>query len=85
MTKPFRTPTHRPAGPTSLSQVATATRNTCTECGSARLTEISMVLTDGTPVSFSSCHACEHKSWTHAGASLSIDTVLRRATKPKAS
>ncbi len=84
MTKGHPTRTERTASPTSLTQIATAARNTCTECGSTRLTEISMTLTDGSRVSFTSCHACEHKSWTHGGDNLSIDNVLHRATKPRA-
>lgn len=84
-TKTFTIPAQRTAEPTSLTQVATSSRNSCPSCGSTRLTELSMTLTDGTPVSFTSCHACEHKSWAHGGDNLTIDTVLRRATKPKAS
>ena len=43
---------------------------TCAACGSSRITRISMVLTDGTPVDFTSCHDCEHKVWTGTGGIL---------------
>ena len=38
---------------------------TCRVCGSDRVTRIAMKLTDGTPVDFTSCQACEHRSWQH--------------------
>jgi hypothetical protein len=40
-----------------------------------------MSLTDGTPVQFTSCHRCEHRTWEHAGGELSVDGVLERARK----
>lgn len=55
----------------------------CEHCGSSSVTEISMTLTDGSPVSFASCHACEKKSWRQAGTALDMDTVLRKAQKHK--
>jgi len=42
-----------------------------------------MVLTDGTPADFLSCHTCEHKAWTAAGKALSFTDVLARTTKLK--
>lgn len=42
-----------------------------------------MTLTDGTPVDFSSCHDCEHRSWSHDGEPLSFADVIARTTKPK--
>ena len=61
---------------------------TCAACGSDRVTEISMNLTDGTPVRFVSCHRCEHRSWTStdeagAGEVLPVDLVLDKARKPR--
>jgi hypothetical protein len=41
-----------------------------------------MSLTDGTPVSFVSCHTCETRVWEHEGAVLPIDVVLERTRKP---
>lgn len=56
---------------------------TCTRCAGRRVTSITMTLTDGSPVDFRSCHSCEHKSWTQAGAHLDVPTVLAKATKHK--
>jgi hypothetical protein len=45
-----------------------------------------MTLTDGTPVDFVSCHACEHRTWRRADgepAVLSTDEVLDRTRKPR--
>ena len=52
-------------------------------CEGTRLTRIALVLTDGSPVDFTSCHNCEHKSWVAEGAWLPIDTVLDKARKPR--
>ena len=56
---------------------------TCATCGSTRVTEITMTLTDGSIVDFASCHACETKSWKQAGVDLDITTVLGKAKKIK--
>jgi hypothetical protein len=41
-----------------------------------------MNLTDGTAVDFTSCHHCEHRTWTRAGGGvLPVDTVLEHARK----
>jgi hypothetical protein len=53
----------------------------CRECGSAHVTRLAMNLTDGTPVEFTSCHHCEHRTWEHAGGQLAVDAVLERARK----
>ncbi len=53
----------------------------CRGCGSPHVTRLSMSLTDGTPVQFTSCHRCEHRTWEHAGGELSVDGVLERARK----
>jgi hypothetical protein len=47
------------------------------------LTEISMTLTDGTPVRFASCRRCEHRSWSDGSATLPVESVLSKATKHK--
>ena len=69
-----------------MSLVTTPTRQlaTCGQCASTRVTHITMTLTDGSVVDFSSCHACEHKSWTQAGTGLDVSTVLDKARKTKA-
>ena len=55
----------------------------CRSCGANRVTSITMTLTDGSPVDFVSCHACETKAWTQAGHELDITTVLGKAQKHK--
>ena len=42
----------------------------------ARVTRLSMKLTDGTPVQFTSCHQCDHRTWETEGAELTRDHVL---------
>lgn len=61
----------------------TATRATCPRCASTRLTQLTMTLTDGSPVDFTSCHACEHKSWRQGDQEIDRATVLAKATKPR--
>lgn len=57
---------------------------TCEVCSSDRVTRISMTLTDGTPVDFTSCHVCEHRSWREsAGDVLAFDGVLARTRKTR--
>ncbi len=71
-----------PAGPLgSLTQRDNRTAAVCRGCGSDHVTRLAMNLTDGTPVDFTSCHRCEHRTWEHSGAELSVDTVLERTRK----
>lgn len=65
----------------SLTQVLAADLRWCVVCGSSRLTQLSMDLTDGTPVDFTSCHVCAHKSWSHHGVELAVTDVLHRTRK----
>lgn len=80
--------TSRPAGPAnqvplgSLTQRDNRTGAVCAECGSPRVTRLAMRLTDGTPVQFTSCHQCDHRTWESDGAELSRDLVLARTQKP---
>ncbi len=53
----------------------------CRECGSRHVTRLAMNLTDGTPVDFTSCHHCEHRTWEHAGGPLAVEAVLERTRK----
>jgi hypothetical protein len=54
----------------------------CRGCGSTRVTRLSLNLTDGTPVEFTSCHRCEHRTWTRTGGDvLAVDSVLEHARK----
>jgi formate dehydrogenase maturation protein FdhE len=69
--------------PSSLVKVPEAARGRCVACGSNRLTELSMTLTDGTPVRFASCRRCEHRSWSDGGETLPVESVLRKAQKHK--
>ncbi|MGZ4665237.1 MAG: hypothetical protein ACXV5Q_09405 [Frankiaceae bacterium] len=56
----------------------------CAACGSDRLTEISMTLTDGSQVRFRSCQVCEHRTWSDAEEDvLSLAGVLTRTRKPR--
>ena len=70
--------------PTSLTQPGHGSKTSCPSCGSSRVTALAMTLTDGTPVSFASCHDCEHRHWAHEGQRLEIRDVLARATKVRA-
>ena len=56
----------------------------CGTCAGSRVTSITMTLTDGSSVDFTSCHTCETKSWKQAGRELDITTVLGKAQKHKA-
>ncbi len=57
---------------------------TCSSCTGTRVTEITMTLTDGSVVDFTSCHSCETKTWTQDGVALDRPTVLAKAQKHKA-
>lgn len=78
-----RTRTARPAPAPlgSLTQPGTRASAPCPSCGSARTTSIAMTLTDGTPVSFTSCHSCEHRSWQEEGQHIDVAGVLERTRK----
>ena len=70
------------AGPLgSLTQRGHRVPAECQDCGSPNVTRLSMSLTDGTPVDFTSCHRCEHRTWEHAGAPLTVQGVLEKARK----
>ncbi len=68
-----------------MSLVTTPTRrlSSCSVCSSRRVTAITMTLTDGSLVDFTSCHGCERKSWKQEGRELDIATVLGKAKKEK--
>jgi len=61
---------------TPVSQLAT-----CPTCSGTRVTHITMTLTDGSEVDFTSCHTCETKTWTQAGSGLAVSDVLKKAQK----
>ncbi len=66
----------------SLTQREHQSASRCRGCGSMHITRLSLCLTDGTPVEFTSCHHCEHRTWEHAGAELTVESVLHRTTSP---
>ncbi len=68
----------------SLVTTPTRTLTVCATCSGNRVTSITMTLTDGSAVDFTSCHSCETKSWKQAGRELDITTVLGKAQKHKA-
>ncbi len=69
----------------SLTQPASRSDRRCEVCESDRVTELAMTLTDGTPVQFVSCRACEHGAWIaidgDAAVALPVAQVLDRARK----
>jgi hypothetical protein len=80
---PSSIPAQRSPNAASLTQAGTRPSGTCSSCGSARVTALRMTLTDGTPVSFASCHDCEHRSWSHDGNRLPFADVIARTTREK--
>jgi hypothetical protein len=66
----------------SLTQRNQRPGTTCSVCGSEHVTLLSMNLTDGTPVQFTSCHGCEHRTWSRDGGDvIAVDDVLEHARK----
>jgi hypothetical protein len=71
---------HAPLG--SLTQRGARDGAHCRACGSERVTTISMNLTDGSPVTLTSCHRCEHRTWQEAaGDVLPVALVLDKTRK----
>jgi len=67
----------------SLTQPGARTGGGCARCGSDRVTSLTLTLTDGTPVSFTSCHGCEHRTWVGPEGDLDRETVLARTRKER--
>jgi Zn ribbon nucleic-acid-binding protein len=67
----------------SLTQRGARAGASCRACGSERVTSISLALTDGSPVEFTSCHRCEHRTWQEQGSSklLPVNRVLDKTRK----
>jgi hypothetical protein len=66
----------------SLTQRGDRFGASCSVCDSSHVTRLSMNLTDGTPVDFTSCHHCEHRAWSRTdGEALAVDAVLEHARK----
>ena len=73
---------HVPLG--SLTQRGARDGVSCRACGSERVTRLSMALTDGSPVEFTSCHRCEHRTWQEQGTTgqvLPVQRVLDKTRK----
>ena len=70
---------HVPLG--SLTQPGARAGANCYACGSERVTRIAMCLTDGSPVEFTSCHRCEHRTWEERGRALPVNRVLDKTRK----
>jgi len=65
----------------SLTQAGARSGTRCRTCHSDRVTTLTLILTDGTPVEFTSCHACENRTWFSAEGELDRATVLERTRK----
>jgi hypothetical protein len=65
----------------SLVTTPSSALSTCTHCGSRSVTSLTMTLTDGSLVDFSSCHRCTGKTWSRGGTALALTDVLERARK----
>lgn len=65
----------------SLTQPGARIGGDCARCGSPRVTSLTLMLTDGTPVEFTSCHTCEHRTWVGPDGPLDRQTVLDRTRK----
>jgi formate dehydrogenase maturation protein FdhE len=74
-------PTQREPQPLPDLPQHAGTRASCPACGSERLTSLGMVLTDGTPVRFTSCRNCECRAWADEGGALPLADVLSRTRK----
>jgi hypothetical protein len=68
---------------TSLTTTGARSGPSCAACGSDRVTRIAMTLTDGSPVDFAHCLACEHRAWVQDGEVLELPTVLSKAHKQR--
>jgi len=80
--RPRRARAARTAPPLgSLTQAGHREDVACGSCGSERVTQLQMSLTDGTPVRFVSCHVCEERTWQSSAGPLSVDAVLDRTRK----
>lgn len=67
----------------SLTQRGARDGVSCRACGSERVTRLSMALTDGSAVEFTSCHRCEHRTWQESGTSGAVLPVQRVLDKTR--
>jgi hypothetical protein len=61
----------------------TAAGSPCRHCGSSRTSVTDLTLSDGTPVEFRTCRACEQREWWSVDGPLVIAEVLRRTARPR--
>lgn len=55
----------------------------CDACTSTAVTRISITMTEGDVVDFTSCHRCEHKSYVSGGEPIALDRVKALAARKK--
>jgi hypothetical protein len=55
----------------------------CVSCESPAVTRISITMTEGDVVDFTSCHRCEHKTYVTAGEPIALDRVKALAARKK--
>ncbi|HEX7354315.1 MAG TPA: hypothetical protein VF288_05725 [Mycobacteriales bacterium] len=66
-----------------MSPSTTAVRpDACPTCGSGRVIQLDLTLTDGTPVVFVSCRGCERRAYFGPDGGLDVSDVLSRSVKP---
>ena len=76
-------PSGSPAVPLgSLTQRDARAGASAAPAAASHVTRLAMNLTDGTPVDFTSCHRCEHRTWAARGRpALAVDAVLEQTRK----
>jgi hypothetical protein len=57
----------------------------CANCGSTRVTTLSLMLEAERPVDFTSCQMCEHKTWRDATGVLPLESIKATASAAAAS
>jgi hypothetical protein len=55
----------------------------CDSCSSPAVTRISITMTEGDVVDFTSCHRCEHKTYASGGEPIALDRVKELAARKK--
>lgn len=73
----------RPVLPVEPTPAQHPSAERCGACAGSRVTRLSMTLTDGAAVDFTSCHSCEHKTWRREGQPLDLPAVLAKTQKHK--
>jgi transcription elongation factor Elf1 len=68
-------------GPASLTHPEARRGVACRSCGSDRVTQIGMTLTDGSKVQFAFCRVCEHRTWVEDDAPVAFNRVLDKTRK----